>query len=126
MTALQQAAQDAIEVQNACNLSGVVHSFSHILTDVLWPAAREGNHGTDWVNQHPISKLFASKIEDLSRVNYGALTFSDAYDACHAIMQDKPIEVRTRPTHDGETTEFAHDEAGPVLPAVSTDAPTAA
>ena len=115
---LQDAAKQALEVQNACNISGVVHSFSHILSDTLWPAAREGNRGSDWVNQHPISKLFAEKIADLSRVDYGSLAFSDAMDACEAIADGKiPDLPKERPTHDGETRE---------IPAVSTDAPTAA
>ena len=85
MMTLQEAAQTAIDMQTACNLSGVVGSFSRILTDVLWPEARRQNQGTDWVNQHPIAQMFASKIEDLTRLNYDTTNFSRAYDACTAL-----------------------------------------
>ncbi len=44
--ALRQAAQSALEVQNAVNLSGVLHSLDQIAGDVLWPAARRQGKGT--------------------------------------------------------------------------------
>ena len=53
--------QFALDSQSACNLSGIVHQFSRVM-DKLWNEAREGNHGTDWVNQHPISRLYAEQI----------------------------------------------------------------
>jgi hypothetical protein len=56
---------EAIQVQNACNLSGVVRSFSAI-TERLWQLANENNKGTEWVNQHRVSRLFASKIQSLT------------------------------------------------------------
>lgn len=58
---LKEAARDAIAVQYACNLSGVVHSFSRHLT-TLWGFARELEKGTDWVNQHPICQMFMVQI----------------------------------------------------------------
>lgn len=62
----KQAAQDALAVQDACNLSGVVKSFHEIVTNVLWPEARKDGHGTDWVNQHPIVYLFLYKLMALN------------------------------------------------------------
>ena len=61
---MKDLAREAIEVQNACNLSGVVHGFSRAVTDLrrLRPDA-----GTDALNAHPICVLWASKIEDLTR-----------------------------------------------------------
>jgi hypothetical protein len=56
---------NAINVQDACNLSGVVHSFSRILSH-LWIYANEHGYGTYWVNLHPLSVLFANKITSLS------------------------------------------------------------
>ncbi len=89
-TKLQRAHEDAAETavlcQDACNLSGVVHDFSRILSDVLWPMAREQEKGTDWVNQHPISKLFADKIVDLARVREFD-EYSKAYEECKKIYE---------------------------------------
>jgi hypothetical protein len=53
--------QYALDSQTACNLSGIVHQFSRIM-DKIWNEANKNGHGTDWVNQHPISRLFAEQI----------------------------------------------------------------
>lgn len=80
---LKTAAQRALQVQDACNLSGVVRSFS-LITEILWTEARAQGHGTDWVNRHPIAVMFSSKIaslcgsEDLSAL-------SKAMDLCMEI-----------------------------------------
>lgn len=61
----QQAAQTALDIQDASNLSGVVASFSEVMT-ALWTEANRTGRGTDWVNQHPVSKLFAEKVSQLA------------------------------------------------------------
>lgn len=66
----QQICKQALEIQNACNLSGVVHAFSRAMT-ALWEVARsEGDpvigRGTEWVNTHPAAVLFADKIRSLT------------------------------------------------------------
>lgn len=55
----------AREVQDACNLSGVVHSLKDAMSD-LWAMARALGKGTDWVNKHPVCRLYASKIAHLT------------------------------------------------------------
>jgi len=74
---IEDAANQALEVQNATNLSGVAHSFAEVLSFALWPEARELGQGTDWVNTHPISKLFVSKLVDLSE--YQDATYGKMY-----------------------------------------------
>ena len=61
---IQQLAQQALDVQDACNLSGVVHGFSRAITELreLFP-----DKGTDWFNEHPICALWADKIAHLTR-----------------------------------------------------------
>ena len=68
--------QDAITSQGACNLSGIVHSFSEILPKI-WEEARASGEGTDWVNTHPICILFAEQIKHLARGDY-----FEAYEIC--------------------------------------------
>jgi hypothetical protein len=82
---LAQAAQLAIDIQDACNLSGVVRSFAEV-TETLWADSRANNRGTSGVNHHPVSVLFASKIGDLTGVGCGDLdTFNTAYDLCKVL-----------------------------------------
>lgn len=61
----RKLAKDALDVQNACNLSGVVHEFSRAM-DSLWSLARYAGEGTEWVNTHPVSILYSSKIASLT------------------------------------------------------------
>jgi hypothetical protein len=59
-------AREALQVQNACNLSGVVHSFSRAITRLRVLLEAEGKGGTANINHHPICQAWASKIVDLS------------------------------------------------------------
>jgi hypothetical protein len=75
--------QGAIDAQSACNLSGIVHSFSSVMTRI-WAEAHALGKGTDWANGHPIARLYAEQIAHLT----GAGTPSDgeswtrAHDIC--------------------------------------------
>ncbi len=57
--------KDAINVQDACNLSGVVFDFSQVMEDICEEAHIQG-HGTEWKNQHVLSILWAYKIAELT------------------------------------------------------------
>lgn len=71
---LAKLAADAIAVQDACNLSGVVHAFSRAMT-----ALSEMGLDTNAKNTHPIAILYSSKIASLTgSESRGA--FSTAYD----------------------------------------------
>lgn len=61
---LQQAAKDALMCQNACNLSGVAHSFLQAVQAVN-EGARRIDEGTDWRNNHPIIRLYVDKLASL-------------------------------------------------------------
>ena len=69
--------QSAVDSQGACNLSGIVHSFSEILPRI-WEEANSIEEGTDWINRHPICVLFAEQIKHLST----GITYFDAYQLC--------------------------------------------
>lgn len=66
VSTLQREAQQVLDIQDACNLSGVVHAFSRAM-DTLWAAAKAESQGTDYVNQHPIVTLYLSKLVSLNR-----------------------------------------------------------
>lgn len=57
--------KEALNIQDACNLSGVVHAFSRMINKI-WDEARKLNKGTEWVNNHPIAILFTEKCAHLS------------------------------------------------------------
>lgn len=91
MRTMQQLAQEALDVQDACNLSGVVLGFGRSITELRQHLTGTPGFCTDALNQHPICKLWASKIADLSRVEYGAMAFGDAYDACRRMAAGENV-----------------------------------
>jgi hypothetical protein len=70
---IQEAAKVAYDCQYAVNLSAVVHTFSQVLSEGLWPEALRQNKGTDWVNQHPITTVFLDKLMSLNRGIYDTM-----------------------------------------------------
>ncbi len=83
-----EAARHAIEVQDACNLSGVSRSFMKSLLAVERQAAIEGK-GTDWINWNPIIALFVDKLRHLNQ-NDGSYSgdVMKAFDECEKIQQE--------------------------------------
>ena len=76
-------ASDAIRVQDACNLSGVVGAFANVL-EVVWWLARKNGKGTDWVNNHYIARVWADKIASLTSIqsrHFNKKT-SEAHERC--------------------------------------------
>ena len=88
---LGEAAQTALDVQDACNLSGVLASFKEIVHEVIWPEANKLGKGTEYVNTHPIVTLFLSKLCSLNCGLYEC-DYLHASDACEALAQGKEIE----------------------------------
>jgi hypothetical protein len=80
---IKEAARQALNVQDACNLSGVVRSFASVI-EILWK--EPGCKGTDWVNTHPIAVLFSSKIASLTG-SESSENFGKAYLDCQKLAQ---------------------------------------
>ena len=57
--------KDALAVQDACNLSGVVYAWAEVMKRVCEEAYAAGK-GTDWKNSHPINVMYASKVASLT------------------------------------------------------------
>ncbi len=72
--------QDALHVQTACNLSGVVHSFNRVMKKICNQSNKE-QRGTEWKNSHPICRLYAEQIMHL--------TAETEYSAAYAICVDE-------------------------------------
>ena len=64
--AIRKICEDALLSQSACNLSGIIHAWSRHLS-VLWDIANTYGYGTDWVNEHPINRLFVEQAAYLSK-----------------------------------------------------------
>ena len=83
---IKQLAQDALNVQDACNLSGVVHGFSRAMSDLCTLVPNTGERNT-----HPIAILWADKIAHLTGIqDLGNSVTMRAYDACHELAKEDP------------------------------------
>lgn len=72
---LKQLAQDALNVQDACNLSGVAQGFARAMLDLR---ALPECTGTDWANRHPVAILWSDKIASLTG-SHSSVTCARAY-----------------------------------------------
>lgn len=84
MKTINQAAAAAIQVQSACNLSGVVRSYAEALAILL---RQPDCTGSEWVARHPVSVLFAVQVAWLTGIagESHADGYSAAYAACVAL-----------------------------------------
>lgn len=75
--------EGAIAAQSACNLSGIVHAFSAVLHKI-WNESRRAKTGTLYVNEHPISVLYAAQIAWLATGSAveSFNVYRRAYEAC--------------------------------------------
>ena len=82
---LAQLAQDAIFVQDARNISGVIHALDRTMSKIA-DISRANCTGTDWLNKHPIIVLFADKLASMAGVqgisSESQTAYGRAYDAC--------------------------------------------
>ena len=68
---LQRAYKMALLSQGACNLSGLAHSLAEAV-ELIWEEATEQGQGTDYVNSHPIVRLYVEQMSFLCRADYSA------------------------------------------------------
>ncbi len=89
MSDIKTACKNALQVQDAVNLSGIIHSFSRDF-EALWKEADRLKKGTQYVNTHPVCRLYLEQIAFL--VCGGNLDF-DSYDSatkfCVDVCNDK-------------------------------------
>jgi len=89
--------RDAITAQGACNLTGVLKTYNEVMGEVRKDFEGRGEpFSTDDVNQHPISVLYAVKIQQLSTGlgftdGTAEAKFVEAY-LFAKVMAEKPLE----------------------------------
>lgn len=81
---LQDLAKEAINVQDACNLSGVVHGFARCMSAMV-----EMGMNNDARDNHPITLLWVDKICHLSgyKQDYGT-KMMNAYSEAQKIANE--------------------------------------
>ena len=88
---LRKAACLAIEVQSACNLSGCVHTFSREIMPAVWAESNRLGKGTDWVNKHPIVRLFVDKLTHLAGIQSFEHSLTADYEAVNKLARGETV-----------------------------------
>ena len=86
---IKELAQEALDVQNASNLSGVALSFGRAMADLR---GQPECTGSDWCRNHPITILWVNKLEDMVGSNFG-LRYLHASDACATLATSTDSEA---------------------------------
>jgi 23S rRNA C2498 (ribose-2'-O)-methylase RlmM len=86
--ALAEMARDALAVQDACNLTGVAHSFS-VACCRLREAMKDAGLATDTesVNRHPVVVLWVDKLCQLAGLKQDSDAAADAWRACEELAK---------------------------------------
>jgi len=80
MRTIKDIAAEALYIQDAVNLSAVVHAFERAITDVKQIMREQGKTlSTMQICEHPIFILYASKISSLTYCDNPSV-FSKAYN----------------------------------------------
>ena len=84
MKTLKELANDAIQMQDACNGFAIANAYGKTMSD-LRDALKEAGEPTDTdaLRNHPINRLWASKIHDLAGMGLsGLFLYAEAYNWC--------------------------------------------
>jgi hypothetical protein len=84
----KELAKEALDIQNACNLSGLVHTFSSTIRELRCRLEDEGAFSTDALNTHPICILFSDKLYSLASGDNDSIKFWKAFDWAKKVSEE--------------------------------------
>lgn len=84
MKTLPELAKDALEVQNACNLSGVAQGFARAMISIReLPECT----GTEYCNRHPITIAWLDKLNSLAGIPSLHPSIDSAFVELYALVE---------------------------------------
>jgi hypothetical protein len=98
----------ALASQTAPNLAAIVASLSSIMSRI-WNEAHRRQLGTDWVNTHPICRLFAAQIEHLT----AARGYASANLLCEQFRDAMADPINLDCIDETELRTYAADQSKP-------------
>ena len=85
---IKEAAQRTTQIQDACNLSGIVFAMPAVMQAICDEANRTGQ-GTEFKNGHPIIRAYIDKLCHLAGIQENTFhTLNTAHDACSKLAQE--------------------------------------
>jgi len=92
---IREAAKQAIDMQDACNASGIIHTLSTQIMPAVMAHMNERKQSTRWANSHPIVYIVLYKLLDLSAPEQSQfIAFAKPYELVKRLATGaKPEEV---------------------------------
>jgi len=84
----KELAQEALQVQNASNLSGVSKTFPEVVREVRTRLEAEGKGSNDALHSHPIIQVWVDKLASLTGTQ-GSWNAIPAYNVVHDLAEQK-------------------------------------
>lgn len=83
--ALRRLAQQALQVQSACNMSGIAQTFARVVLELR---SLHPEFGTEMINMHPITQMWVSKLHTLAGMGLSDVEqFGSAYKTCEELAK---------------------------------------
>jgi hypothetical protein len=81
---LEGLAAEALQVQDACNLSGLAIRFTKVVAELreCLRSTETGELYTDDVNQHPVVTMWLAKMADLNGLEWSGEKFTESHNWC--------------------------------------------
>lgn len=79
---LKELAQESLDCQDACNLCGLAQAFARVMRDL-----GEHTNGTDARNQHPITRVWLDKMNQLAGIQEHTPEITKAYSIVHDLAK---------------------------------------
>jgi hypothetical protein len=91
---MQDLVRNALQVQDACNMSGIARSFALDVARLRILIEGMPGFNSDMLSRHPVCVMWSSKIASLTGSEIG-MRFSRAYDWCQQVGADSlpPLPV---------------------------------
>ncbi len=88
LTPYERACKNALDVQDACNFSGVLLSFARDMEVVREELKRTGKYDSNSFAKHPVALWYLDKLADLQgRPADDGLVLSNAHDELCSIVE---------------------------------------
>lgn len=91
---IQQAAQSALDVQNACNASGILKTLAGDVMQALWGESARLGKGGKLVNRSPILAMYLYKLGELNARDISSLNegYEKTEAACRMLAKGMSYE----------------------------------
>lgn len=95
----------ALQVQDASNMNGVVHSLEHEVLPAIRQEPGYAEQGTAYVSTHPVVLLFLDKLVSMTGVGWihdQDMQIADAYSVCtdHTEAESQQVALVAPETSD--------------------------